>query len=284
MPTTFLKLLLAGMLALPAALAGALWTIGGDGLGVPRQLVPIDPVAQTVGAPIALGTGATGFAGGLAWNGAGFYGLESDGLGSTNFVSITTGGSITSLFPVGAFGYGGLSFLGPELYGIRTGSLGDPELVQFDLVNQTLNIVTAAGLPQGQYGGLANGPSSNRLYTIHNDGFGVSSLYEIDLALGTAAVLPTTLGSGFYGGLAYSGGQFFAIASDSNALGTLYRFSPGDPAPASQFVLGYGFLNAALTEGPEPGPAEVPEPATALPVTAALGLLVWHRRRHNGRP
>jgi hypothetical protein len=283
MPTTFLKLLLAGMLALPAALAGTLWTIGGDGLGVPRQLVPIDPVAQTVGAPLALGTGATGFAGGLAWNGAGFYGLESDGLGSTNLVSITTGGSITSLFPVGAFGYGGLSFLGPELYGIRTGSLGDPELVQFDLVNQTLNLVTVTGLPQGQYGGLSNGPAANRLYTLHNDGFGASSLYEIDLALGTAAVQPITLGSGFYGGLAYSGGQFYALASDLNALGTLYQFAPGDSAPAAQFAPGYGFLNAALTAGEQPSPAEAPEPATALPALAALGLLAFRGRQGDGR-
>ena len=268
-------LMAATVLAASAAATPVMWTIGGDLFGVPRNLVQVDAGTQTVGTPIVLGDGSTGFAGGLASSGGGFYGIQWDGFSSAYLVQISLSGNVTTLFSAGQYSYGGLVMEGNQLYGIRADSSGVADLVVFDLLAQTVTSVGVNGLPVGLLGGLAGGPSAGKLYSLHNDGFGASTLYEIDLAAKTAIPMAISLGSGFTGGLAFDGSLFYALASDVNAGSTLYSFGLSDPAPTVRFAVGTGYLNAALTVGSE---TAIPEPGTMMLTVAGAMLLAIARR------
>lgn len=90
----------------------------------------------------------------------------------------------------------------------------------------------------GFNGGLAHDGSG--LFAIGNDSLGASTLYSMTAAGGSLTAVGT-LGSGFYGGLAYrSGGGLYAIASDWSGKSTLYDVTGGS-ATAVGAGLGEGF-------------------------------------------
>lgn len=125
-------------------------------------------------------------------------------------------------------------------------------------------------------------PRPLRYFTrIANDFLGNSALYSIH-GVGAAPVYSMALGVGFYGGLAWDSttSSFYAIASESFGVSTLYRFSLGGSGPAALFDLGRDetYMYSSLTVAQEP----VPEPGRWLAVVAGLvGLAVRRIRREN---
>lgn len=258
-------------LAVPALDAAIIFSIAGDSLGVPNQLVSINTSTSMVTPLATLGDGTQGYAGGIAALTADlFAGLQTvPGRGSTSQVQYNTAGTITSGGSRPEFQGGGMAVAGLDVVVIENDSLGNSNLV----INGTLTIPIGTGF----VGGLAYRATDNRLYAIRNDSSGVSTLHYFDprpgaglptlhhFDTGASAMveLPIVLGSGFYGGLAWDAetDHFFAIGSDSLANGTLYRFAPNDAAPAALFGVGQGHLYAAMTVAPA-GVSPVPEPST----------------------
>ena len=105
-------------LALLTAIGGAqadpiLFSIGADGLGVPRQLFQIDVGAANVTPLALLGDGSLSYGGGLAYRtGSTFDGLETDSFGSVNRVSYTSAGAVSNIAAAGSFSGGGMANVG----------------------------------------------------------------------------------------------------------------------------------------------------------------------------
>ncbi|WP_085315812.1 hypothetical protein [Derxia lacustris] len=100
-------------------------------------------------------------------------------------------------------------------------------------VGRTLSAVDPLGagtdLGDGSlaFNGLAFLASTGRAYTVGNDSFGNSFLTSF-LPTTPSVLAPTVaLGSGFYGGLAASGSQLYAIGSSSAGASSLYSVGSG---------------------------------------------------------
>lgn len=263
-------------LGLAAALSAGpvLWTVGPDGLGIPNQLTRIDAGSQTVTPVVTLGSGATGFGGGLIAKGGSFAGLQSDSSANVSPVLFDQAGNLNGLPPLGQFLPGGMAEAGGVAYLIRNDATGDSFLT---------NGLLSMPLGQGFTGGLAYRETDGLFYAVQNSNSGDSLLYAIDVANATTTALPLLLGQGFYGGLAWNPANdvFFAIGSDAAGTSSLYQFALTDSTPALLFGIGQGFVNAALaleSTAVDPPLSAVPEPGTGV-LTVAGVLLLWRFRR-----
>ena len=261
-------------LALLTAIGGAqadpiLFSIGADGLGVPRQLFQIDVGAANVTPLALLGDGSLSYGGGLAYRtGSTFDGLETDSFGSVNRVSYTSAGAVSNIAAAGSFSGGGMANVGGTVHWIANDFLG----------NSTLTTsVTANSIGTGFNGGLAYRSTDGLAYAVQNDGNGNSSVHSVNLTtFATTQVL--SLGQGFLGGLAWDPATdtFYVIGSDSNGASSLFRFVLGDTSPTSLFALGNGFNAASLTiAAADQG---VPEPSSFLLCAAVLSVRLFKRR------
>jgi len=108
------------------------------------------------------------------------------------------------------------------LYALSGDDLGvSRRLNQIDTTSQTVQTVFDLGDGTLGYFGLAYG--NNKFYTIASDGSGSFSLQTFSLS-GSGATNPElSLGEGFTGGLAFSGGNtLYALANDLTGAASLY--------------------------------------------------------------
>lgn len=92
----------------------------------------------------------------------------------------------------------------------------------------------------GFTGGLAYDAPANVFYAIGSDSFGVSAFYSYSDPANPVSLL--SLGSGFFGGLAYTGNSFYAISNDMFGASTLNEISTGGGGSVTPvFVVGNGF-------------------------------------------
>ena len=148
-----------------------------------------------VGAPGSLGSG---FTGGLAYDGANFFALASDGTGSFGVyqVNVVTGTASPLGVTVGT-GFHGFTFnlLDGMFYGIASDDTGESFLYRWHLSGGTLtNFTQVAGLGPG-FGGLSYDIGRNSLWTIGNVSNAVSVLSEYSLT--GAPLSSTALGDGY---------------------------------------------------------------------------------------
>lgn len=263
---------------LPASLMAApiLFTVGGNpNTGAPDQLVQIN--GATISTLATLGSGNTGFAGGIASSASNFLLLESDSFANSSLVSSTNAGVLSSLLPTGTAAWGGLAFAGSDLYAIRSDGFGASSLVRIDIPNSNV-IDLGFTLGFGFNGGLAYNSTDGNLYAISNNG--PSTLLRLNLGALTTTAMSVNLSGGYFnGGLAYdsTSSRFYAIGNDNAASGSLYSFTDSAMDQGS-LSLGQGFYNAALTtgsavQGPPPPGSEVPEPSSILLGLTGLAIL-----------
>ena len=278
-------------LAIPSLTAGPVfWTLAGDAKGVGRILVQFDPIAGTQQAPVPLGNGNASFAGGLVWDHfdttvfpAAFYGPATDTSGQFFFVSWDStgaGGSVSQDFspilPPGILpkGTAEIENNGQQtLWVILSDAQGNSILTDWSANTGNFS-TTSVQLTQGSYSGAAYNSDDGDIYVIKNDGQGNSSLLRVNLTTSVITPMPIVLGTGFTGGLTYTGGQFYSIRN-AGGSSTVYRFALNDSSPTQIYTLGQGFEYASLattpTAGPAAGGSAVPEPGTIL--LSGLGLV-----------
>lgn len=284
-PVRLVRTLMAALTALLVAASHAApvpYTLGPDPSGIGRVLTALDAVGTP--APLfTLGDGSTTFNGLSYRTGDGrFYAVSNDAFGSSSLVSFAGSGpgTLTTIAPLGE-GVVGMTHRSSVdgFYAVSTSSTGESTLL---LVTPTgsAGVVGAPGsLGIGFIGGLAFGSSTDLLYGIAADLFGVPRvLNAIDLDAGTATAL-FELGDGslaFNGGLAYDdvAGEFRVIGSDFTGASSLYSFDlSGATSLAALGGIGPGYLNASLVMAPALDPRPAPEPGTlSLLLAAVLGV------------
>lgn len=268
----FNTLFLLAVAAVSLSATPILFTVGGNpNTGAPNQLIQINTGAGTTSTLATLGSGSTGYAGGIASSASNFLLLESDSFANTSLVSSTNAGVLSNLFGTGQAAWGGLALASNNLYAIRNDNFGASSLVQFDTVNSSV-IDLGFNLGFGFNGGLAYNSSDGNLYAISNNG--PSTLHRLNLGTLTTTAMSVNLsGAYFNGGLAYdsASSRFYAIGNDSLGSGSLYSFTTSALDPGS-LVLGQGFYNAALTTS-QPAGSAVPEPSSLVIAFAGLALL-----------
>jgi hypothetical protein len=285
------SIVILACLTLSSVTAGPiLYSVAGDGNGVPRSVKRIDTNTSSTTGVVDLGDGSMGFGGGLTYDsGSGtFYTMSDDGVNPSVLSSFVTAGA-GAFSPVLPAGYG---FFG----GLAQSSSTDFFAIVLDpnAFSYLYSLSTAGGgsvtqvmrLDYGFNGGLALNSSSGMLYAISNDENGTSTLNSIDPVAKTFSPFNgLTLGQGFLGGLAFDPGSnlLYALASDPFANSTLYSIDlNGNPQPTvtQLFDTGQGFLNASLTIGP-PGQivsVDTPEPCSLGLTLLGLTLCVVRRR------
>jgi hypothetical protein len=266
------------LLLLPAALtlsaAPILYTVGGNpNTGAPDQLVQIN--GATISTLATLGSGSTGYAGGIASSASNFLLLESDPFANTSLVSSTNAGILSTLLATGQAAWGGLAFAGSDLYAIRNDSFGASSLVRLDVPNAAV-VDLGFNLGFGFTGGLTYNNNDGNLYAISNDG--PSTLLRLNLGTLTTNAMTVDLSGAFFnGGLAYdsASSRFYAIGNNNLGEGALYSFT-GTTLDATSLAIGQGYYYASLSTGsavnPPPG-SEVPEPSSIVLAFAGMAIL-----------
>lgn len=283
---------LAAVAVLSVATAqAALFTIGGDSLGIGRRLTEINVAGGTSTGLLDLGDGSLSYSG-LTYNGTAgrFYAVANDGFGASTLVHFGMDGATSSV--MGLDVGGGVVFNGGLVYNPHDGYFyaignswaGSGRLYRIDPGTASITQLMESMGP-GHVGGLTV-TSANTLATIQTDGMGSSSLRGILLSGGMATVgtVGADFGQGFYGGVYYDGAMLYGISSDPMGAGVLTQIMPGAPFTSTELLaVGNGYYQAGLTEAPGSNGGEVPEPGSWALLLSGLGAVAALRSRKTWR-
>lgn len=281
------------LILLFSAAAGAattLYAIGPDGtvdpdlgnLYVPRRLFQV-PTSGTYPSPVwydDIGTPATGYTGGLAWDAAIglFYAIGNDSSGGT-LVSFAPGMASSPSPGIGLTG--GVGWNGGLALDSDTGALyaiGTDAVTYIPALYQLGKVVTkVADIGDGSlgfHGGLTYDSSDGFLYSIASDSEVNATMFRLSLA-GSATPVPVTLGQGYQGGIAYDPAVdvFYALRTDP-VYGYLETISLAGSGSVTEQPLGgynnWGYWDAGLTLMADEEPGTIPEPSAAGLALAGL--------------